>query len=231
MKCSFNLHWLLAAWGEGTGVVLRRSGGNQGTGGGRGQGRGGPGWSSGGLVRFYESQCKSRDKYYLLFEERHSRYLLYRGKGPVCLEHKFRALKENLVVKRPDDALSMSEQSNMSKEEEEHPPENADKKQKHTTNDIQKEAGKHLVAIFGQELHLWLFLSPLRVGMAELFITHKFTGTQTTLWPNMLHFFWDLVNEGSLYSWCQRIRCQICWFSYKSPHDMKNKRHLRRLIL
>lgn len=24
MKCSFNLHWLLAAWGEGTGFVLRR---------------------------------------------------------------------------------------------------------------------------------------------------------------------------------------------------------------
>lgn len=36
-----------------------------------------------GLVRFYKSQCKSRDKYYLLFEERHSRYLLYRGRGPV----------------------------------------------------------------------------------------------------------------------------------------------------
>lgn len=31
---------------------------------------------------FYKSQCKSRDKYYLQFEERHSRYLLYRGKGP-----------------------------------------------------------------------------------------------------------------------------------------------------
>lgn len=39
---------------------------------------------SGGFIRFYKSQCKSRDKYYLLFEERHSRYLLYRGKrsGP-----------------------------------------------------------------------------------------------------------------------------------------------------
>lgn len=24
MKCSFNLHWLLAAWGEGTGFVLRK---------------------------------------------------------------------------------------------------------------------------------------------------------------------------------------------------------------
>lgn len=36
-----------------------------------------------GSVRFYKSQCKSRDKYYLLFEERHSRYLLYRGKSPV----------------------------------------------------------------------------------------------------------------------------------------------------
>lgn len=50
---------------------------------------GGVGGLSGGLVRFYKSQCKSRDKYYLLFEERHSRYLLYRGKGPGCLEHKF----------------------------------------------------------------------------------------------------------------------------------------------
>lgn len=38
---------------------------------------------TGGVVRFYKSQCKSRDKYYLLFEERHSRYLLYRGRGPV----------------------------------------------------------------------------------------------------------------------------------------------------
>lgn len=27
----------------------------------------------GGFVKFYESQCKSRDKYYLLFEERHSK--------------------------------------------------------------------------------------------------------------------------------------------------------------
>lgn len=44
----------------------------------------GSSWGTGGeaggvgLVRFYKSQCKSRDKYYLLFEERHSRYLLYR---------------------------------------------------------------------------------------------------------------------------------------------------------
>lgn len=219
MKCSFNLHWLLAAWGEGRGVVLQSSGGEPGD-----QRRGG----RGGLVRFYESQCKSRDKYYLLFEERHSRYLLYRGKGPVCLEHKFRALKENLVVKRPDDALSTSEHSltcwRKKKKKNIH-------QRTKTHNEWYSKGGGETVAIFCSELHLWLFFSPLHVGMAELFILHKFTWTQTTLWPNMLQFFWDLVNEGSLYSWCQRIRCQICWFSYKSPHDMKNKRHMRRLIL
>lgn len=43
----------------------------------------GGGRAGAGLVRFYKSQCKSRDKYYLLFEERHSRYLLYRGRGAV----------------------------------------------------------------------------------------------------------------------------------------------------
>lgn len=57
---------------------------------------GSAGGLSGGFVRFYKSQCKSRDKYYLLFEERHSRYLLYRGKGPVCLEHKFGLFQRNL---------------------------------------------------------------------------------------------------------------------------------------
>lgn len=45
-------------------------------GGAGGRGRGGRRRGS------YKSQCKSRDKYYLRFEERHSRYLLYRGKGP-----------------------------------------------------------------------------------------------------------------------------------------------------
>lgn len=51
----------------------------------------------GGGVRFYKSQCKSRDKYYLLFEERHSRYLLYRGKGPVLSGTQVRARsKKNL---------------------------------------------------------------------------------------------------------------------------------------
>lgn len=64
------------------------------TGGGRGGSGGG---LSGGLVRFYKSQCKSRDKYYLLFEERHSRYLLYRGRGPVCLEHKLGLIQRKLV--------------------------------------------------------------------------------------------------------------------------------------
>ena len=67
---------------------------------------------AGGLVRFYKSQCKSRDKYYLLFEERHSRYLLYRGKGPVCLGHMFGLfLSETCRVKRLDNysALSRSE--------------------------------------------------------------------------------------------------------------------------
>lgn len=84
MKCSFNLHWLLAAWGEGTGFVLRSFRELDGT----GRIRRADG-QVGGLVRFYKSQCKSRNKYYLLFEERHSRYLLYRGKGPVSLEHMF----------------------------------------------------------------------------------------------------------------------------------------------
>lgn len=52
---------------------------------------------SGGLVRFYKSQCKSRDKYYLLFEERHSRYLLYRGKVQVVWNTSSGSFKEKLV--------------------------------------------------------------------------------------------------------------------------------------
>lgn len=70
------------------------------------------GWAgglSGGLVRFYKSQCKSRDKYYLLFEERHSRYLLYRGRGPVCLEHKFGLVRRKTCwAKRLDDYSARS---------------------------------------------------------------------------------------------------------------------------
>lgn len=50
-------------------------------------GRGSEDWPGKEYLRFYKSQCKSRDKYYLLFEERHSRYLLYRGTGPGGLEH------------------------------------------------------------------------------------------------------------------------------------------------
>lgn len=95
MKCSSHLHWLLAAWGEGTDRVCAP--GIQGA---RGMG-GRPGW---GLVRFYKSQCKSRDKYYLLFEERHSRYLLYRGKGPVSLNTSSGSFKEKL-----DDCSAPSE--------------------------------------------------------------------------------------------------------------------------
>lgn len=52
-----------------------------------GRGRGSEDWPGKEYLRFYKSQCKSRDKYYLLFEERHSRYLLYRGTGPGGLEH------------------------------------------------------------------------------------------------------------------------------------------------
>lgn len=67
---------------------------------------GGPEGHTEGLVRFYESQCKSRDKYYLLFEERHSRYLLYRGRVQSDWNTSSGSLKENL-----DDysALPMSE--------------------------------------------------------------------------------------------------------------------------
>lgn len=43
----------------------------------------------GGVVRFYKSQCKSRDKYYLLFEEKALEVpTVQRGKVQVCLEHK-----------------------------------------------------------------------------------------------------------------------------------------------
>lgn len=58
-----------------------------GSGVGGGQGWGSEDWPGKEYLRFYKSQCKSRDKYYLLFEERHSRYLLYRGTGPGGLEH------------------------------------------------------------------------------------------------------------------------------------------------
>lgn len=70
--------------------------------GGTGQTGGGQG-RRGRVVRFYKSQCKSRDKYYLLFEERHSRYLLYRGKCPVLSGTQVRAhsKKEKKKTKKP----------------------------------------------------------------------------------------------------------------------------------
>lgn len=45
-------------------------------------------------------------KYYLLFEERHSRYLLYRGRGPACLEQGWANLKTKTTsrAKRLDSA-------------------------------------------------------------------------------------------------------------------------------
>lgn len=87
---------------------------------------------SGGLVRFYKSQCKSRDKYYLLFEERHSRYLLYRGKGPGCLEHKFGLVQRKTGwVKRLDDysAPSTSEHGLIRWQKKNIHPSNADEEQ------------------------------------------------------------------------------------------------------
>lgn len=104
MKCSFNLHYWQP---EVKGPSLCSGGGGWGA-----PGMGSGGWE--GSVRFYKSQCKSRDKYYLLFEERHSRYLLYRGESPVRLEHKFGLFQRKPCgVKRLDDysALSMSEHS------------------------------------------------------------------------------------------------------------------------
>ncbi len=105
----------------------------------RGERAGWVGGLSGGLVRFYKSQCKSRDKYYLLFEERHSRYLLYRGKSPVCLEHKFRLDQRKTWWLR----CSIQEGTRLNElNEEGHPPEWADIEQD-TTHGIHQELWTH----------------------------------------------------------------------------------------
>ncbi len=72
----------------------------------------------------------------------------------------------------------------------------------------------HISCHFLLELHPWPVFS-IHVRMAKLFIRHKLHLSDNTVAKHveMLQrfslLFWDLLNEGSLYSWCQKIRCCV----------------------